>query len=74
MKSTCYQSDLISAEVALEELRSQGKELGVFANLTLLAPPTPAVPGTSAEWASPIAPEAPPATAPGPALPIGTQA
>ena len=28
-----YQSGLVSAEAALEELRSQGRLLGVFANL-----------------------------------------
>jgi len=34
-----YQSGLISAEAALEELRAQGRELGVFSNLTLPAAP-----------------------------------
>ena len=33
-----YQSGLISASAALEELRSQGRELGVFSNLTLPGP------------------------------------
>ena len=36
-----YQSGLISAEAALEELRAQGRELGVFSNLTLPAAPAP---------------------------------
>jgi len=36
-----YQSGLISAEAALEELRAQGRELGVFSNLTLPADDIP---------------------------------
>ena len=48
-----YQSGLISAEAALEELRAQGRELGVFSNLTLPAGPAPeaasAAPGSVPE-------------------------
>ena len=36
-----YQSGLISAEAALEELRAQGRELGVFSKLTLPTAPAP---------------------------------
>ena len=34
--SSLYQSGLVSADASLEELRSQGKHLGVFANLEAL--------------------------------------
>ena len=39
-----YQSGLVSADAALEELRSQGKLFGVFANLE--APPPSQLPST----------------------------
>ena len=43
--NTLYQSGLVSAEAALEELRSQGRLFGVFANLqappNMPSPPTP---------------------------------